>query len=237
MDSSKITALLLLSMLLIASANPVDPDSSCNPSASNSTPGGEATHNPTAHCEATSDIATGHITSSAESASNFATCDTTPSAESASNFATCDTTPSREAASNFATCDTTPIVNPPITLPPITLPPVTMPPVTTKPPKAKPCPPPPVKPKKPKQAKCPVDTLKMGACADVLGGVMHIGFGDPVVNECCPILSGLVDVEAAVCLCTTLKLKALNLEMFVPIALELLVYCGKTPPPGYTCSL
>lgn len=72
---------------------------------------------------------------------------------------------------------------------------------------------------------------------DLLGGLVHIGLGDPVVNECCPILSGLVDLEAAVCLCTTLKLKVLNLQIFVPIALELLVTCGKTPPPGYTCSL
>ncbi|KAL3532295.1 hypothetical protein ACH5RR_005816 [Cinchona calisaya] len=122
-----------------------------------------------------------------------------------------------------------PVTLPPVTLPPIVKPPVTIPPITTNPPKAKPCPPPP--------AKCPIDTLKLGACVDLLGGLVHIGLGDPVVNECCPIISGLVDIEAAVCLCTTLKLKVLNLQIFVPIALELLVTCGKTPPPGYTCSL
>ncbi|CAK7345380.1 unnamed protein product [Dovyalis caffra] len=125
-----------------------------------------------------------------------------------------------------------PIVKPPVTLPPVTLPPVTVPPVTTKPPKGKPCPPPPSN-----KDTCPIDTLKLGACVDLLGGLVHIGLGDPVVNQCCPVLKGLVELEAAVCLCTTLKIKALNLNIFVPLALQLLVTCGKTPPPGYTCSL
>ncbi|KAF2310591.1 hypothetical protein GH714_015097 [Hevea brasiliensis] len=103
-----------------------------------------------------------------------------------------------------------PIVKPPITIPPIVKPPVTVPPITV----------PPVVTKPPKG-----------------GGLVHIGLGDPVVNECCPVLQGLVELEAAVCLCTTLKLKLLNLNIFVPLALQLLVTCGKTPPPGYTCSL
>ncbi|KAF9679756.1 hypothetical protein SADUNF_Sadunf06G0047800 [Salix dunnii] len=125
-----------------------------------------------------------------------------------------------------------PVTLPPVTLPPVTVPPVTVPPVTTKPPKGKPCPPPP----SPKDT-CPIDTLKLGACVDLLGGLVHIGLGDPVVNQCCPVLKGLVELEAAVCLCTTLRIKALNLNIYVPLALQLLVTCGKTPPPGYTCSL
>ncbi|KAJ8562332.1 hypothetical protein K7X08_011623 [Anisodus acutangulus] len=84
---------------------------------------------------------------------------------------------------------------------------------------------------------CPIDTIKLGACVDLLGGLVHIGLGNPVVNECCPIIHGLVELEAAVCLCTTLKLKLLNLNLYVPLALQLLLTCGKTPPPGYTCSL
>ncbi|KDP30246.1 hypothetical protein JCGZ_17028 [Jatropha curcas] len=127
-----------------------------------------------------------------------------------------------------------PIVKPPVTLPPVTVPPVTVPPVLN-PPKGsgkKPCPSPPAK-----QETCPIDTLKLGACVDLLGGLVHIGLGDPVVNQCCPVIEGLAGLEAAVCLCTTLKLKLLNLNVYVPIALQLLVTCGKTPPPGYTCSL
>ncbi|KAK6151716.1 hypothetical protein DH2020_014351 [Rehmannia glutinosa] len=119
---------------------------------------------------------------------------------------------------------------PPVTVPKVpVLPPVTVPPVVN-PPTGKPCPP-------PAKATCPIDTLKLGACVDLLGGLVHIGLGDPAANECCPIISGLVELEAAACLCTTLKIKALNLNIFVPLALQLLVTCGKTPPPGYTCSL
>ncbi|KAK4391611.1 proline-rich protein [Sesamum angolense] len=123
-----------------------------------------------------------------------------------------------------------PVTVPKVPIPPVTVPPVTVPPVVN-PPTGKPCTPPPGK------ATCPIDTLKLGACVDLLGGLVHIGLGDPAVNECCPMLSGLVELEAAACLCTTLKIKALNLKIYVPLALQLLVTCGKTPPPGYTCSL
>lgn len=87
------------------------------------------------------------------------------------------------------------------------------------------------------EATCPIDTVKLGACVDLLGGLVHIGIGEPVVSQCCPVLQGLLEVEAAVCLCTTLKLKLLNLNLYVPLALQLLLTCGKTPPPGYICSL
>ncbi|CAI9285750.1 unnamed protein product [Lactuca saligna] len=93
-----------------------------------------------------------------------------------------------------------PVVTPPITLPPIVKPPITLPPVVN-PPSTKPgtpCPPPPFVPAP--AATCPIDALKLGACVDLLGGLIHIGLGDPVVNQCCPILAGLVELEAAVCL-------------------------------------
>lgn len=88
-----------------------------------------------------------------------------------------------------------------------------------------------------KPATCPIDALKLGACVDLLGGLVHVGLGDPVANQCCPILGGLVELEAAVCLCTTLKLKLLNIQLVLPVALELLLTCGKKVPAGFTCSL
>ncbi|XP_075474294.1 uncharacterized protein LOC142505267 [Primulina tabacum] len=122
---------------------------------------------------------------------------------------------------------------PPVTLPPISVPNLPLPPVvTTTPKKGKPCPPP-----AHKKATCPVNTLKLGVCASVLGGKVSIGLGDPGVNKCCTIISGFADAEAAACLCTTLKIKTLNLKIYVPVALQLLVTCGKTPPPGYTCAV
>ncbi|KAH9314750.1 hypothetical protein KI387_023377, partial [Taxus chinensis] len=116
------------------------------------------------------------------------------------------------------------------------------PPVVTKPP----CPPevPPAAPKTPPTPitpspevpkTCPLDALKLGACADVLGGLVHLGIGDPSVNKCCPVLQGLLEAEAALCLCTTIKLNLLNLNIAVPLALELLEFCGFNPPPGFTC--
>ncbi|CAN6476625.1 unnamed protein product [Victoria cruziana] len=82
---------------------------------------------------------------------------------------------------------------------------------------------------------CPVNALKLGACVDVLGGLVHLGLGDPVENACCPLLQGLVELEAAACLCTSLRLKVLNLNIYLPLALQLLITCGKTPPPGFIC--
>ncbi|ESQ51163.1 hypothetical protein EUTSA_v10022809mg [Eutrema salsugineum] len=138
---------------------------------------------------------------------------------------------------------------PPVTVPELPLPPVgglptlplpplpgTIPPATG----GKDCPPTPgseMPPSGSGKATCPIDTLKLGACVDLLGGLVKIGLGDPAVNKCCPLLKGLVEVEAAACLCTTLKLKALNLKLYVPVALQLLLTCGKNPPPGYTCSI
>ncbi|MQM06699.1 hypothetical protein Taro_039530 [Colocasia esculenta] len=109
-----------------------------------------------------------------------------------------------------------PVVAPPITVPPVVpilppvvpilppvvpilppvipiLPPVVNPPVV-KPPVVIPCPPPPA------PLTCPVDTLKIGACVDLLGGLLNVKIGDPAANHCCPILGGLLELEAAVCL-------------------------------------
>lgn len=64
---------------------------------------------------------------------------------------------------------------------------------------------------------------------------MHIGIGNPVEHICCPVLQGLLELEAAICLCTTIRLKLLNLNIFLPLALSLLATCGLTPPPGFVC--
>ena len=82
---------------------------------------------------------------------------------------------------------------------------------------------------------CPLDALKLGACVDLLGGLVHLGIGDPVVNQCCPLIQGVLELEAALCFCTTIRLKLLNLNIILPLALELFVQCGITPPPGFTC--
>ncbi|GLJ25603.1 hypothetical protein SUGI_0490470 [Cryptomeria japonica] len=84
-------------------------------------------------------------------------------------------------------------------------------------------------------AKCPLDALKLGACVDVLSGLVHVGIGDPVVNQCCPVIEGVLGLEAALCLCTTIRAKLLNLNILLPVALELIIACGETVPAGFKC--
>ncbi|MBA0686460.1 hypothetical protein Goari_014062, partial [Gossypium aridum] len=111
------------------------------------------------------------------------------------------------------------------------------PPVVRPPPVETPCPPPPpvLYPPPPAQQTCPIDTLKLGACVDVLGGLVHIGIGSSAKDTCCPVLQGLLDLDAAICLCTTIKAKLLNINIIIPIGLQVLIDCGKTPPPGFQC--
>ncbi|XP_058106296.1 36.4 kDa proline-rich protein-like [Magnolia sinica] len=139
-----------------------------------------------------------------------------------------------------------PSMNPPVIIPPIIItPPVITPPVVNpppvyqKPPSGDLTPPssgiPITNPPSSSSATCSIDHLKLGLCVDVLGGLIHTGLGDPVVNTCCPVLKGLLEIEAAVCLCTTIRLKLLNLNIIIPLTLTALVTCGKTIPPGFVC--
>ncbi|GMQ03053.1 hypothetical protein CsSME_00049010 [Camellia sinensis var. sinensis] len=98
-------------------------------------------------------------------------------------------------------------------------------------PKPKPWTPPPASPF------CPRDTLKLGACVDLLGGVVNLVIGSPPSGDkCCPLLQGLADLEAAACLCTAIKANVLGINLDVPITLSLLISaCGKSVPPGFLC--
>lgn len=133
---------------------------------------------------------------------------------------------------------------PPVTqLPPVVgLPPVTLPPIPIiggSPPKKghrKACPPPPSPPTPtptPSSDKCPIDALKLGACVDVLGNEVHVGDANV---QCCPLVKGIAGLSAAACLCTAIKAKVLDISVYVPIALEVLVNCGCAVPPGYKCT-
>ena len=73
---------------------------------------------------------------------------------------------------------------------------------------------------------CPSDTLKLGVCVDLLT-LLKANLGVPPTQQCCPLISGLADLEAAACLCTNLILPA-------DISL-ILNYCGKSLPSGFVC--
>ncbi|XP_058104553.1 14 kDa proline-rich protein DC2.15-like [Magnolia sinica] len=83
---------------------------------------------------------------------------------------------------------------------------------------------------------CPRDTLKLGVCADVLG-LVNVVVGSPPTLPCCSLLEGLVDLEAAVCLCTAIKANILGINLNVPVSLTLLLNtCGKKCPSGFQCA-
>ncbi|XVE74042.1 hypothetical protein DITRI_Ditri11bG0167200 [Diplodiscus trichospermus] len=112
-----------------------------------------------------------------------------------------------------------------------------------------PCPPPPKSHKHPPKnppattnppnnaASCPRDALKLGICANLLNDLIHLVVGTPPKSPCCPLIQGLADLEAAVCLCTALRANILGINLNVPISLSLLLnYCGKGVPSGFQCA-
>jgi len=83
---------------------------------------------------------------------------------------------------------------------------------------------------------CPIDAIKLGVCANVLGGLLDLTIGAPPKEPCCPLIQGLIDAEAAVCLCTAIKANILGINLDIPISLSLLVnYCGCQLPRGFQC--
>jgi hypothetical protein len=127
-----------------------------------------------------------------------------------------------------------PVLGAPVTVPPVTgLPPILGGGSSPKSPKACPPPPTPTPTPTPSSATCPIDALKLGACVDLLGNEVHVG--DATV-QCCPLVKGVAGLSAAACLCTAIKAKVLDLSVYVPIALKLLVNYGCAVPPGYDCA-
>ncbi|VFQ88746.1 unnamed protein product [Cuscuta campestris] len=84
--------------------------------------------------------------------------------------------------------------------------------------------------------KCPKDALKLGVCANVLHDLLHLALGVPPKRHCCPLIEGLVDLEAAACLCTAIKANVLGINLNVPVSLTILLnFCGKKVPSGFQC--
>ncbi|XP_040987520.1 14 kDa proline-rich protein DC2.15-like [Juglans microcarpa x Juglans regia] len=89
----------------------------------------------------------------------------------------------------------------------------------------------------PAKQSCPIDALKLGVCAKLLNGTVGAVVGTPPDTPCCSLLGGLLDLEAAVCLCTAIKANILGINLNVPVSLSLLVNtCGKKLPSGFKCA-
>ncbi|PIA41171.1 hypothetical protein AQUCO_02300163v1 [Aquilegia coerulea] len=139
----------------------------------------------------------------------------------------------------------TPSTPVPIPTPPSTPVPIPTPPSTPSTPTPMPTPPStpstptpmPTPPTPPSSESCPIDTLKLGVCGDLLGGLVNIIVGTPPNSKpCCSLIQGIADLDAAVCLCTALKANILGINLNVPISLTLLLNtCGKNAPSGFEC--
>ncbi|KAL6906428.1 hypothetical protein ACP4OV_004029 [Aristida adscensionis] len=82
---------------------------------------------------------------------------------------------------------------------------------------------------------CPINALKLEVCADVLA-LLRIKIGVPDDEQCCPLLQGLVDLDAAACLCLAIRANILGIVLDLPLDLSLLLnYCHKDRVPGFTC--
>ncbi|XP_047083303.1 cortical cell-delineating protein-like [Lolium rigidum] len=97
--------------------------------------------------------------------------------------------------------------------------------------------PPPVVPTPSSTSHCSIGTLKLQVCAKVLN-LVKLKLGVPANEQCCPLLEGLADLDAAVCLCTAIKANVLGIKLNVPVDLTLLLNkCGKTCPENFTCPI
>ncbi|XP_059643896.1 14 kDa proline-rich protein DC2.15-like [Cornus florida] len=89
----------------------------------------------------------------------------------------------------------------------------------------------------PSTATCPRDALKLGVCANLLGGLIGVVVGDPPKTPCCTLIQGLADLEAAVCLCIAIKANVLGINLNIPISLSLLLnVCSMKVPSGFQCA-
>ncbi|XWS77242.1 hypothetical protein CRYUN_Cryun01aG0244600 [Craigia yunnanensis] len=109
--------------------------------------------------------------------------------------------------------------------------------VKPKTPKYPPKNPPATRPPSTNTPSCPRDALKLGVCANLLNDLVHLVVGTPPKSPCCPLIQGLADLEAAVCICTAIKANVLGITLNVAISLSLLLnYCGKDVPRGFQCA-
>lgn len=86
---------------------------------------------------------------------------------------------------------------------------------------------------------CPKDTVKMKIeCANLLGvPVLPEGaIFNRLKSPCCKFIEGLVDIEAAVCICSALSFNNTDPKIDVPVSMVLLLnYCRKDHPPDFVC--
>ncbi|KAL0312853.1 UNVERIFIED_CONTAM: Cortical cell-delineating protein [Sesamum radiatum] len=77
---------------------------------------------------------------------------------------------------------------------------------------------------------CPKDTLKLRVCTSLLGSLIGLlPIEKPLKEQCCGLIQGLVNLDAAICLCTTIKAGLLGIiPINIDLAIEILLNaCGR----------
>ncbi|KAK8484158.1 hypothetical protein V6N13_016724 [Hibiscus sabdariffa] len=79
--------------------------------------------------------------------------------------------------------------------------------------------------------------LNLGVCLNLLS-LVDVELGNVPTKPCCSLIQGLLDLEAAVCLCTAVRANVLGININLPVSLNLFLNnCGKSVPTEYICSL
>ncbi|KAL4592474.1 hypothetical protein LXL04_005470 [Taraxacum kok-saghyz] len=88
------------------------------------------------------------------------------------------------------------------------------------------------------EATCSINGLKWGMCAGVLNDLLHgVLVGTPSTSPCCDLFYGLVELEAAVCVCKAIKANVLGVGLNASASLSLLLnHCEKEVPSGFQCA-
>ncbi|CAA7402112.1 unnamed protein product [Spirodela intermedia] len=116
-------------------------------------------------------------------------------------------------------------------------PPPPPPPPSPPPPPPSPPPPPPSPPPPPffPFRSCRAQAARLSVCSSVVRG-LKLGFLPPRF-PCCRVVRQLSDQQATTCLCYAARFGFLGLRVRIPGDLvQLLFYCGRPVPSGFTCS-
>jgi hypothetical protein len=87
---------------------------------------------------------------------------------------------------------------------------------------------------KPFHRTCPRDVIKLGDCTSILGWINY-SIGVPSTH-CCTFLSGLIDFDFAICMCTALRANIMGVVVNIPIAFtQLINFCARQIPDDFEC--
>ncbi|KAK8595337.1 hypothetical protein V6N13_016712 [Hibiscus sabdariffa] len=81
------------------------------------------------------------------------------------------------------------------------------------------------------------NALNLGVCLNLLS-LVDVELGNVPTKPCCSLIQGLLDLEAAVCLCTAVRTNVLSININLPVSLNLFLNnCGRRVPTEYICTL